>query len=170
MTDHNKKGSFNWWIIIAIALLLWGLGTAYTTDHQRLHNYEYPLEETLLEEEPDFSLAIADGHHEYNVCFFADTTLFDETVQIIYPDYNPEDKVIGRWHRDYNTIELMKPNGMNVQTVAHEVSHMVDTFMERYPGIDPHYEAYLQGFWTWCVYEIMQHDLRCMEDPFCNVR
>lgn len=88
----------------------------------------------------------------------------------MYPDFNPEDKVAGTWNIDHNIIELMQPDGLDIGTVAHEVSHMVDDFMAKRPDIDPHYRAYMQGFWTDCVYQIMEHDLRCADDPWCNVR
>jgi len=109
--------------------------------------------------EPDFSLVIADGDHNTNTCWFENKTLFNETVTVVYPDQSPDDDVIGRWDSNTNTMSLMQPGGLDVQTVAHEVSHMVDSFMAQQPNIDPHYEAYMQGFWTWCVYSIMIHDL-----------
>lgn len=117
-----------------------------------------------------FQAVIADGDHDTNTCFFATTTLFNEKVQVVYREYNPEDKVAGRWNPNTNTIELMRPVGFNVQTVSHEVSHMVDDFMAQQPTLDPHFEAYMQGFWTWCVYEIMKNDTgaECADDPFCN--
>jgi hypothetical protein len=168
MTDQNNKGSFNWWWVIIVAAIIWGFGSAMKTDYERLHDYEYPLEQVQHEELP-YELSVVDGEHGNNTCFFADTTVFNDVITIVYPDFNSEDKVLGRWNADTSTIELMQPNGLTVQTVAHEVAHAVDTIMEKHPNIDPHFEAYLQGHLTWCVYEIMQHDIRCAEDPWCNV-
>jgi len=92
-----------------------------------------------------------------NTCGFVDSKYFTETILIEYPDR--EDEVIGRWIAASNTIHLMQPGGLDVDTVAHEVSHAVDTIMGRNPGIDPHYAAYIQGRMTACVYRVMMHDV-----------
>ncbi len=175
MMAQDRKGSSKWlWFIGGV--LAYGAITSFFNGAQNADLREaipphgYSQESTVwVDDVEQFQLARADGDHESNKCWFADTTLFNGEVSISYPDYNPEDKVAGRWNPNTNTIELMQPNGLDVKTVAHEVSHMVDTFMEQQPNIDPHYEAYMQGFWTWCVYEIMQHDIRCAEDPWCNI-
>lgn len=175
MTGQDRKGSSKWmWFIGAVlvygAVVSFLNGAANADLREAIPAGGYNTEShQIVEDVEQFQAVRADGDHTSNTCWFADTSLFNATITIAYPDFNPEDKVKGRWNADTNTIELMQPTGLNVQTVAHEVSHMVDTFMEQQPTIDPHYEAYMQGFWTWCVYEIMQHDIKCAEDPWCNV-
>lgn len=175
MMDQNKQGSFNWWWLIGaifvygVLVSLWN-GAENADVRAAIQETQQSDEILWVDDAEQFQAVVADGDHDSNVCRFATNELFTEEVTILYPDYNPADKVAGRWNPASNTIELMQPNGLSVQTVAHEVSHMVDTFMAQQPNIDPHYEAYMQGFWTWCVYEIMQHDIRCAQDPWCSIR
>lgn len=102
--------------------------------------------------------------HDLNVCQsepYGGT--FSEQIKISYPDTikNEDGSItIGQWDSANNVLSLMQPDGLNIQTVAHEVSHLVDTLMIRYAIQDEHYEAYLQGFWTECVYEILQEDIK----------
>lgn len=148
-------------LLLGVAITLAGI-----RGHQQLIQSEISATSTPTLNEPQYHLAEVTGDHESNKCWFKDTTMFNEEVLVVYPEiieYLDEDKkseVIGRWNADVNVIELMQPKGLTVQTVSHEVSHMVDTFMERYPGIDPHYEAYMQGYWTECIYQLMEYDIR----------
>ena len=96
-----------------------------------------------------------------NECTFVEGSPFKETVHIYYPEKT--DEVNGRWNEDVNVIELMQPTGLDVETVAHEVSHMVDSFMIKYNVQDPHFEAYMQGYWTECVMKIMEDDIAIFE-------
>lgn len=53
-------------------------------------------------------------------------------------------------------IKLLKGSGTDVDTIAHEVYHMVEHIMETANVEDPHVGAYLQGNWTECVLSIVQ--------------
>lgn len=140
-------------IVLSFALFL----SIYTTHRDRPTVVE--VEHVEVTDPVAYNLARATGDHEENTCWFEDTALWDEKVFIVYPDESPDDDVIGTWDYDTRTIALMQPGGLDVQTVAHEVSHMVDDFMAQLPGVDPHYEAYMQGYWTECVWRILQYDI-----------
>lgn len=68
-------------------------------------------------------------------------------------NYLNDADAIGRWDNRTNTVYLTKKT--DVDTIAHEVSHLVDDFLKQDNLTDPHYRAYAQGYWTQCVYEIV---------------
>lgn len=57
----------------------------------------------------------------------------------------------------------MLGTGSDIDTVAHEVHHMVDTMMKRYNIQDDHYAAWLQGSFTSCIWHIVEHDLQTLK-------
>lgn len=66
-------------------------------------------------------------------------------------EYRSLEGAVGRWTPSTRTIALDPIGGIDVNTIAHEVAHMVDDMMVIYKVQDPHIEAYLQGNWTECV-------------------
>lgn len=61
----------------------------------------------------------------------------------------------GLWEGNENRVTLYEMhNWTDINTVSHEASHAVDTYLERNPGLHWHYEAYLQGAFTECIYTI----------------
>lgn len=104
--------------------------------------------------------------HDKNICF-SSGDFFDIEVEILYSTDLGADEldntVIGQWQTNElthkNTIYLRDRAGLNIETVSHEVSHMVDTMMVRYKIEDPHFRAYLQGYWTQCVWKVVEQDL-----------
>lgn len=65
----------------------------------------------------------------------------------------------GRWEVERQRILLSMSTGLDIDTVAHEVSHAVDSIMDEYQFQDEHYEAYLQGRLTRCIWEIVDYDI-----------
>ena len=159
--DQDKKESSKWmWFIIAV--LCYGAIVSLLNGANDDDNYPtgpIPGEELSFVDTQQYDIVRADGNYTSNTCWFPDNTLFTETITVVYPDFNEENKVTGSWDPNTNTIELMQPEGLNVQIISHEVSHMVATFMSQYPDLDPHYGSYMQGYWTQCVYNIMQDDI-----------
>lgn len=165
MMDQDKKASFNWiWFVVAVfvyGVIVSLFNGADNAEWRSEIKERGDQSEVLVEDDVEnFEYVLVDGSHEDNTCWFKTNELFTEKVQIFYPDFNPDTGVLGTWDYASSTIELMQPDGLNIQTVAHEVSHLVDDFMSQQPDIDPHYRAYMQGFWTWCVYEIMLEDIK----------
>ena len=64
---------------------------------------------------------------------------------------------LGSWHPTAKNIKLSEKGGIDIDTVSHEVYHMVEDVIEWYNITDPHMGAYLQGNWTRCVLEVVQH-------------
>ena len=64
--------------------------------------------------------------------------------------------IAGRWHPVDKIIILNPTGGLDVNTVSHEVYHMVEDVMKWYDIEDPHVGAYLQGNWTECVLSVVQ--------------
>lgn len=78
-------------------------------------------------------------------------------IKIVYEDREGLD---GTWNANTKTIMLDTDSGEEVNTIAHEVSHAVDDIMIWYDFKDPHYEAWLQGSYTSCVWQVVQSKLR----------
>ena len=118
----------------------------------------------VTEEEEDFAanVEVLISYRD-NTCTLTNSAYFDEVINIEYPDKT--DKISGRWNPNTMMIQLMQPGGLDLATVAHEVSHAVDTIMIQHPGIDEHYEAYLQGTLTACVWYVLQHDISMAGKP-----
>lgn len=159
METNKKVFSLNLLALAGVAIITAAM--LYVTS-----NYEITNQETLnpsvleTEEEVDYNenvqLMIS---HEDNTCAFKNSQYFTEVITVTYPE--AVDKIAGRWTADQNMIELMQPSGLDILTVAHEVSHAVDSIMGRQAAdLDHHYEAYLQGVLTSCVANILNEDLR----------
>lgn len=149
------------YFLLGLMIVLAGFGLTKTPAAQ--HVAYMQSDYGLIEDLELFGLARAGGDHNINACWFEDTTLWDETILIAYPVREEGSRTIGTWDEDVNTIFLRPNGGLNIATVSHEVSHMVDTFMEKRPNIDPHYRAYLQGYWTECVWRIVEKDIPELE-------
>lgn len=157
MMDQDKKVFSNFWkyvlVVLAYTVVVYLISLASANKYA-----EYKMANLPEDETPEFSFVLATPNHASNTCSFSVNGMFSETVHVIYAPLDPENEVLGSWYEDLNVILLTSPDGLTVQTVAHEVSHMVDTFMLQQPDIDPHYEAYMQGYWTECVYDIVRED------------
>lgn len=107
---------------------------------------------------------------------YSDTSYFanhkEQTCVNTSPDWNKPDikleysvdigEAIGQWDSQTQTIKLVPFEGTDIDTIAHEVSHAVDTIMRKKFVIDSHYEAWLQGALTVCVYDLVKKDLASM--------
>lgn len=71
-------------------------------------------------------------------------------IGIVFEDL--EDDTIGEWRPESQEIAL---EDMTVDTMAHEVSHAVEDILEDHGIQHEHLEAYLQGYLTQCVYDIV---------------
>lgn len=60
---------------------------------------------------------------------------------------------LAKWYNQTNTLRIKRD--ADVDTIAHEASHIVDDFLKQYRIKEPHYRAYAQGAWTQCVYDIV---------------
>lgn len=123
------------------------------------HTVEYNFNNPLSKQPGDYTDTSAVPNHDENICK-STGNFFDIEVAVSYVN-DPVDMegVVGMWVASRDTIMLRTDHGADIDTVAHEVSHMVDTMMERYKVQDNHYEAWLQGQWTRCVWEIVETDL-----------
>lgn len=90
-----------------------------------------------------------------DVCISTSTQLpyWEVKVEIV----DELDDAVGRWNPLYKSIQLRDRGGTDIDTVAHEVYHMVEDVMDWYDITDPHVGAYLQGNWTKCVLGVVQH-------------
>ena len=131
------------WLAFSVLLVF-----AHHTDAEitTLYN-KYPLTDTFTK-----------ANYEDNTCSFPPTSMFDEVISVRYTQMK-EDRVVGHWDEEQNLITLAGREGLTVGTVAHEVSHAVDSLMKKHRPDDEHYRAYLQGNLTECVYSIMIDDL-----------
>lgn len=85
---------------------------------------------------------------------------------VLYPveyevqvEYGPEDlPFAGEWNSHLQLVTLNVESGMDIDTVAHESSHIVDTIMETWKFEDQHYEAYLVGRMTGCLWMLVEKD------------
>lgn len=161
METNNKAFSLNLLAMAAVAGITAGL--MYVTTHFEIKHQETltpAVLETEVEEKVDYNanvqLMIS---HKDNTCSFHNSQYFTEVIKVEYPE--KIDEVAGRWTADRNLIELMQPGGLDILTVAHEVSHAVDSILGRQAAdLDHHYEAYLQGVLTSCVSSILEEDLK----------
>lgn len=68
---------------------------------------------------------------------------------------SPDSTTVGLWSGDTKELYLFEMDEwLSINTIAHEVSHVVDTLMEENPTLHAHYEAYLQGAITECVHDL----------------
>jgi hypothetical protein len=95
------------------------------------------------------------ANHKENTCVSTGNH-FDIELKVKYERMETN---VGEWRPVSYTMVLDPVGGMDLDTVAHEVSHFVDTVMHDYALLDDHYEAYLQGSWTKCVWELVEKDL-----------
>ncbi len=80
-------------------------------------------------------------------------------VTVRYFDNTEENKTLaGEWISSEKKIVLSNTIGLDVDTVAHEVAHAVDTIMRVYEIKDAHYRPYIQGRLTGCIWELVDED------------
>lgn len=164
MMEQNKKGfSVNLWPLVLVALVTAVL--IHFTTHSSIEikgsgQTTITPEVTEVEEKIDYNKDVMlNISHASNTCAFHDSQYFTEVITVSYPE--EEGTVAGRWIDAENRIQLMVPKGLDILTVAHEVSHAVDSILGRQAAnMDPHYEAYLQGVLTSCVASILEQDLK----------
>lgn len=139
---------------IVFALMLWGLAFHYELGP---HTENEPETEVTA---PDYHVdSWVEVDHVDNYCWTR-SQRFPIKVQVLYYNEAPDDlEYMGQWDSVNNIITIVPPNGLSIQTAAHEVHHMVDTMMERYAIDDWHYGAYLQGHFTECVWNIIANDI-----------
>lgn len=107
----------------------------------------------------DYSDAVGTiAYHDENVCA-SNSEFFDIQVAVRYIPHSPEIEFAGQWRPAENLILLNERSGVDIDTVAHEVYHMVETKMKEYKVADPHYGAYLQGAFTNCVWTLVEQDV-----------
>lgn len=102
-----------------------------------------------MDETYEWSDMSAFTHPQKDVCIGTGNGI-DFNVDVIF---EPNMEPLGRWENDTRTIKLRE---VDIDTVAHEVNHLVKDLVKQYGITDPHYEAYAQGFWTKCVWDIVQ--------------
>lgn len=118
--------------------------------------------EIVQESKPDYTHIKAEvTDHDNNIC----TLTFDsESVYKIDVRYFEEDETLaGEWDAEFQRIRLSEKSGLDIDTVAHEVSHAIDYIMIEYQIEDHHYEAYMQGQLTLCIWQIVQEDVNPKE-------
>lgn len=96
--------------------------------------------------------------HTNNTCRWSREGVADVSITVNYIAPSDEVDYYGRWIPDDNLIVLNNEIGLNVDTIAHEVYHAVETMMARNGVADPHWGAYLQGGLTECVFQLVLKD------------
>lgn len=110
------------------------------------------------QEEADYSGIITHISDENNECRVVKENIFDITIYLKYVKPAEDVNYYGQWRPEENLIVLNAAGGINLDTVAHEVYHAVETNMERHQIQDPHYGAYLQGRLTSCISMLIMKD------------
>lgn len=131
--------------VLAFVLGIWG--TLLATE----------VEFSLAKQPTDYSDTSSFAYHDENRCK-STGNFFDINIEVVYP--SEMEDAVGRWVARNDEIELELGRGSDIDTIAHEVHHMVDTMMDRYNVKDDHYAAWLQGSFTRCVMEIVEEDLK----------
>lgn len=127
--------------IIIIPLCILGLIFTCQPQEGEEHKYEYGDTGAISNE---------------NICISTSRQLPNWFIKVLVVD-EIEDNAVGQWSPSEMTIRLKKKGGTDVNTIAHEVYHMVEDIMEQFDITDPHVGAYLQGNWTECVLDVIQH-------------
>ena len=96
-------------------------------------------------------------HPNKNSCI--SISLGDYEVKVVFGEI--EGDAIGQWNPSIDTIYL---EDYGVDTVSHEVHHMVDDAYQTFNMGDDHLKAYMQGFYTGCVMEIVERYERANSD------
>lgn len=75
----------------------------------------------------------------------------------VYLSTSLPEGVLGRFYLmdGQGVIELDKSNGMDINTIAHEVSHWVDRIVVAHALEGTEVRAYLQGYFTECVMSLV---------------
>lgn len=119
--------------------------------------------ETLTPQPSDYSEVYKiTADHDENTCS-DNSEYFDINFKVVY--VASITNFAGQWSPVDKILSLSEKDGLDIGTVAHEVSHMVDTIMESHHLADEHYEAYLQGAYTTCVWMLVKQDLIESEQP-----
>jgi hypothetical protein len=112
---------------------------------------------TLQGYRSEYSDTAAHANLEEYKCMSYKQGMFDFDIQV---EFVKMEGAVGKWIPSLDTIRLAPNGGMDIDTVAHEVHHMVENKMKEYNVQDSHYAAYLQGNWTGCVWKIVQEQQR----------
>lgn len=129
--------------VIVVIFLLMGLSSLLDNSlriYNQIHNDTLILK--LTETELDFELSKDDfvGNCSSNMMYAGvDIYMTDDIGK----------NIVGRYYNDEETI-VLTTNSIDV--VAHEVSHFVDSIVKQKGIHDAETRAYLQGYFTECVY------------------
>lgn len=106
--------------------------------------------------------------HTDNVCRWTRANVADISITVNYTEPSDEIDYFGIWFPAENLIVLNIDGGLDINTVAHEVYHVVQTKMDEYEIADPHWGAYIQGGLTTCVWKLVEQDVNEAEyrSPF----
>jgi hypothetical protein len=121
----------------------------------------WPKEKPIHTESPGYDHITATiTDRSENVCSLRfDDYLYE--VDVRYFDNTEENEnLAGQWIASEKRILLSNTMGLDIDTVAHEVAHTVQTLMRMPEITDPHYGPYIQGRLTRCIWEIVQEDMQ----------
>lgn len=108
-------------------------------------------------DEPDWNTQqpVVSMNPTNNTCQILQPISFTFFVNYRFEREAPDSTTIGKWSGSTRELFIYDMDEWkSVNTISHEVSHLVDTIMEENPTLHHHYEAYLQGDITECVYEL----------------
>ena len=138
------KTTFIITVIICSAAIVYGV---YTT---HLSYSKQPQVDVLGS---DYNIQMLADHNQ-NRCVVLYPVHYE--IQVVY---GPKDlPFAGEWDPYSQLVTLNLESGMDVDTVAHESSHIVDTIMDTWLFEDQHYEAYLVGRITGCIWMLVEED------------
>lgn len=124
--------------------------------------------ESEEDESPDYNGIQINISHTDNVCRWTRVNVADISITVNYTEPSDEIDYFGIWFPAENLIVLNIDGGLDINTVAHEVYHVVQTKMDEYEIADPHWGAYIQGGLTTCVWKLVEQDVNEAEhrSPF----
>lgn len=102
-----------------------------------------------VEQQKEISYGDMSFHPNRNICFGTGTGMTDVKITVQYFD---DPKLQGSW--DEKTY-VMSLNDTDVDTIAHETYHAVDTIYREKGFTDEHFKAYMEGQIAQCVYDIV---------------
>lgn len=131
-------------------------------------HYELTKDDSLSTQSPTYDhIHISFKGHTENICrisFEHNSDIVEYEVKTVYFVNDETNQTLaGEWDPTSRTIALSQSKGLDVDTVSHEVAHVVETLFEIYNFEDSHYGPHIQGDFTACVWDIVQEDVRLSE-------
>lgn len=137
-------------VFILIAIHAHEIYQSYSPVRDEPEGYSHITAEVIDEVDNVCKVMLGEAIYKIDVRYFTNT--------------EENNTLAGRWDEASQRILLSNTTGLDIDTVTHEVSHAVDSIMIEYNIKDHHYEAYLQGRISRCIWQIVEQDTQHEED------